>query len=171
MMVAGGVGQTPLLTLAKEHLGLQRFGVPPRETPHVPRVTLCFGAQSADLLACVDDFQALGLDVQLATDDGSRGHHGFVTDLLESMLIERPATAQTTVQIVSCGPVVMMQRTAEIAARFALPCYVSLETPMACGIGICFTCVAKVRDDTGQWDYQRTCVEGPIFDAARIDWS
>ena len=167
IMVAGGVGQTPLLTLAKEHLGLQRFGRPPRESPRVPRVTLCFGAQSAGFLAGVADFQALGLDVQLATDDGSRGHHGRVTDLLESLLIDR----SDAVQIVSCGPVAMMQRTAEIAARGAVPCFVSLETPMACGIGICFTCVAKVRDEMGQWDYQRTCVEGPIFDAARIDWS
>ncbi len=167
IMVAGGVGQTPFLTLAREHLGLQRFGVPPRVVPVVPRVTLCFGAQSADLQAGVDDFQALGIDVQLATDDGSRGHHGFVTELLEPILVERAAGAC----IVSCGPVAMMQRTAAMAARFAVPCYVSLETPMACGIGICFTCVAKIRDDAGDWDYRRTCVEGPVFEAARIDWS
>ncbi len=63
-----------------------------------------------------------------------------------------------------------MERAAAIAAEFRAPCQVSLETPMACGIGICFTCVAKVRDDAGGWDYKRTCVEGPIFDAERIEW-
>ncbi len=64
----------------------------------------------------------------------------------------------------------MMEAVAQIAARAQVPCEVSLETPMACGIGICFTCVARVRDDSGAWDYKRTCVDGPIFDAARIDW-
>jgi dihydroorotate dehydrogenase electron transfer subunit len=49
-------------------------------------------------------------------------------------------------------------------------CDVSLEAPMACGIGICFTCVAKVRDASGGWDYRRTCIEGPVFDSSLIDW-
>ena len=64
-----------------------------------------------------------------------------------------------------------MEAVAELARERNVPCQVSLETPMACGIGICFTCVAKVRDETGDWDYKRTCVEGPVFDAAKIDWS
>ena len=63
-----------------------------------------------------------------------------------------------------------MEAVAKIAAEQKVPCQVSLETPMACGIGICFTCVAKVRDETGEWDYRRTCVEGPVFDAACIEW-
>ena len=63
-----------------------------------------------------------------------------------------------------------MEAVAGIAARFDIPCEVSLETPMACGIGICFTCVAKIRDDAGGWDYKRTCVEGPVFPADRIVW-
>ena len=64
----------------------------------------------------------------------------------------------------------MMEAVARIAAERGVPCQVSLETPMACGIGICFSCVARVRDADGTWDYKRTCVEGPIFDAARIEW-
>jgi dihydroorotate dehydrogenase electron transfer subunit len=64
----------------------------------------------------------------------------------------------------------MMEAVAEIAARHGVPCQVSLETPMACGIGICFTCVAKVRDAHGEWDYKRTCVEGPVFEAGQIVW-
>ena len=166
IMVAGGVGQTPFLTLAQEHLGRARFGTPPRAVTPVPQVTLCFGAQSECFLAGVEDFLSLGVAVELATDDGSRGHHGLVTDLLESMLAQRTGV----VRIVSCGPLAMMQRTAKIAERFEVPCYVSLETPMACGIGICFSCVAKIRDDAGEWDYKRTCVEGPVFDATTVVW-
>jgi len=59
---------------------------------------------------------------------------------------------------------------AQLAAEHDVPCQVSLETPMACGVGICFTCVAKVRDESGGWDYKRTCVEGPVFDARQIVW-
>ena len=64
----------------------------------------------------------------------------------------------------------MMEAVAEVAARHDVSCQVYLETPMACGIGICFTCVAKVRETGGQWDYRRTCVEGPVFDAKCIIW-
>ena len=59
---------------------------------------------------------------------------------------------------------------AELATQREVPCEVSLETPMACGIGICFSCVAKVREDDGNWDYRRTCVEGPVFEASAIVW-
>jgi dihydroorotate dehydrogenase electron transfer subunit len=65
----------------------------------------------------------------------------------------------------------MMAAVADLARQTCLPAQVSLETPMACGVGICFTCVASVRDDRGRSDYRRTCIEGPVFDAARIDWS
>ncbi len=63
-----------------------------------------------------------------------------------------------------------MQAVAQIAAAEKIPCLASLETPMACGLGICFSCVAKIRQPDGGWDYRRTCVEGPIFDAAQIEW-
>ena len=63
-----------------------------------------------------------------------------------------------------------MEAVAAVAEQHRVPCQVSLETPMACGIGICFTCVAKVRDASGDWDYKRTCVEGPVFDAEAIEW-
>ena len=166
IMVAGGVGQTPFLSLAKEHLGLQSFGEPRRKVGTVPKISLCFGAQSERFLAGVDDFRQLGIDVYLATDDGSIGHHGLVTDLLANLL----AGQREDVCVVSCGPVAMMRQSAEVSAKCDVPCLVSLETPMACGIGICFSCVAKIRDEQGQWDYKRTCVEGPVFDATKIDW-
>jgi dihydroorotate dehydrogenase electron transfer subunit len=166
IMVAGGIGQTPLLALARQCLGDRRYGDPPREAALSSRVTLCYGVRSADLLACVEDFQRIGVDVRLATEDGSRGRRGLVTQWLEPVLAED----STPARIVCCGPEPMMEAVARIAAQAGAPCQVSLETHMACGIGICFTCVAKVRDASGSWDYKRTCVEGPVFDAAQIEW-
>ncbi|MGE0605918.1 MAG: dihydroorotate dehydrogenase electron transfer subunit [Pirellulales bacterium] len=166
VMVAGGIGQTPFLALAREFLGQRRYGL--RESPLASRVTLCYGARAADLLAGVEDFRAAGVDVRISTDDGSAGHHGLVTDLLQTVLDEDVSGEQPDIRIVCCGPEKMMAAVASLAANRQVPCEVSLETPMACGIGICFSCVARVRDDQGTWDYRRTCVEGPIFDAARL---
>lgn len=166
VMVAGGIGQTPFVCLAKEYLGLQTFGTPAREVTQCNRVTLCYGGRSADLLAGVEDFKRLGVDVRIATDDGSLEHHGLVTDLLSQVLDEFDAECQ----VVCCGPEPMMEAVAHVTANANVPCRVSLETPMACGIGICFTCVAKVRDESGEWDYKRTCVDGPVFDAELIEW-
>jgi dihydroorotate dehydrogenase electron transfer subunit len=115
------------------------------------------------MLAGVEDFQRLGVEVRVSTDDGSAGHHGLVTDLVMSTLLESPGC-----RVVCCGPEKMMEATAHICREARVPCQVSLETPMACGIGICFSCVARVRDESGGWDYRRTCVEGPVFDAEQI---
>lgn len=166
IMVAGGIGQTPFLALAQETLGTRCYGEATRQVARCNRVTLCYGARTADLLAGVEDFQRAGVDVRIATDDGSRGHHGLVTDLLRDTLAESGDDRQ----IVCCGPEPMMEAVAGVAAETETACQISLETPMACGIGICFTCVAKVRDADGQWDYKRTCVDGPVFDAESIVW-
>jgi dihydroorotate dehydrogenase electron transfer subunit len=64
----------------------------------------------------------------------------------------------------------MMEGVGKVAAKYGVPCEVSLETPMACGIGICFTCVAKIRQEDGEWDYRRTCLEGPVFPAEKVVW-
>ena len=183
IMVGGGIGQTPFMALAKESLRLRRYGDPPRDAPPVKRVTLCYGARRREYLAGVTDFERLGVEVQISTDDGSAGHHGFVTDLLRRA-VDVPLSGRekhptpfigsavpVAQRIVACGPMPMMKAVAGIAATAEIPCQVSLETPMACGIGICFSCVAKVRDPLGgEWDYRRTCVEGPVFDATRIVW-
>jgi dihydroorotate dehydrogenase electron transfer subunit len=165
-MVAGGIGQTPFLALAQEALGQKTYGNPPRSAARASRVTFCYGARTRDYFAGVEDFERLGIEVRLATDDGSRGHRGLVTDLLRQVLAESGDERR----IVCCGPEPMMEAAARIAAEAEVPCEVSLETPMACGIGICFSCVAKVRQPDGSWDYKRTCVEGPVFDAGRIVW-
>ncbi|REK05481.1 MAG: dihydroorotate dehydrogenase electron transfer subunit [Planctomycetota bacterium] len=166
IMVAGGIGQTPFPALAREHLGKRAYGDPPRQVKQVPRVTLCYGARSKEYLAGVEDFESLGVEVHTSTDDGSAGHHGLVTDVLTEVLDAGGGRAR----IVCCGPEPMMEAVARLAAEREIPAQVSLETPMACGIGICFSCVTRVRQDDGGWDYRRTCVEGPVFDAERIEW-
>jgi dihydroorotate dehydrogenase electron transfer subunit len=165
VMIAGGIGQTPFLALAREYLGQRPYGDPPRQTQRAPRVTLCYGARNKDYLAGVEDFERLGLEVRISTDDGSAGHHGFVTEVAAQVLDAAPQA-----HVACCGPEPMMEAVARLAAARGITCQVSLETPMACGIGICFSCVTRVRDAGGGWDYRRTCVEGPIFDAAAIEW-
>lgn len=167
LMVAGGIGQTPFFALAQEALGLKQYGDPPRHALKAEKITFCYGARTADYFAGLADFERLGIDIRLATDDGTRGHHGLVTDLLKQVLAEQKNPAA---KIACCGPEPMMEAVAKIALAANIPCQVSLETPMACGIGICFTCVAKIRQPDGGWDYKRTCVDGPIFDAALVEW-
>lgn len=166
LMVAGGIGQTPFMALARQYLGQCRYGEPPMEVAPARRVTLCYGARNAAYLAGVEDFRQLGVDVRVSTDDGSAGHRGLVTDLVRELL----ETPRAGCRVACCGPEPMMHAVAELTAQHDVPCQVSLETPMACGIGICFSCVTRVRDEQGGWDYRRTCVEGPVFDAQAIEF-
>jgi dihydroorotate dehydrogenase electron transfer subunit len=166
ILVAGGVGQTPMLTLAAAALGKAQFGDPVQSTGYAKRVTLCYGARTKAYLAGLADFEKACTEVRIATEDGSFGHHGRVTDLLKAILAE----SNVDCRIACCGPEPMMEAVSEISKVHAVACEVSLETPMACGIGICFTCVAKIKQMDGQWDYQRTCVEGPVFDAEKVVW-
>ncbi len=179
-MVGGGIGQTPFMALARESLGSRRYGDPPRVASRASRVTLCYGARRGEYLAGVPDFERLGVDVHISTDDGSAGHHGLVTDVLRCVLDapsppaplpqrgEGSKTPAASRRIICCGPMPMMRAVAEMARAAEVPCWASLETPMACGIGICFSCVAKIADAAGDWDYRRTCVEGPVIAAERI---
>lgn len=163
--VAGGIGQTPFLGVIREALGLKSYGNPPRRVLRKPEsVTLCYGVRSAEFAAGLDDFNIDGLDLRLSTDDGSLGHHGFVTDLLKQRLDECGQSAH----VYCCGPEPMMKAVAEICGNQTVPCWLSLETPMACGFGACFSCVTKVRESDGTWDYRRTCVEGPVFNAEKL---
>jgi dihydroorotate dehydrogenase electron transfer subunit len=166
VMVAGGIGQTPFVALAKEALGQQAFRSGERANGYARRVSFCYGVRSADYLAGVEDFRRAGAEVHIATEDGSLGTPKLVTDILRDVL---DASSEIAIRVVCCGPEPMMEAVAHIAAVRNIECQVSLETPMACGIGICFSCVAKIGapDD---WDYKRTCVEGPVFDAREIVW-
>lgn len=168
LLVAGGIGQTALLTLARERLGLASYGNAGRTVPRATRATLCWGARTSAAFGCTDDFRRSGCDVRLATLDGSAGVRGTVVDLLDETFAA--GLGPGTTRIACCGPEPMMAAVAAWAAARGVPCEVSLETPMACGIGICFTCVAAIRGSDGEWDYRRTCVEGPVFDADRVVW-
>jgi dihydroorotate dehydrogenase electron transfer subunit len=159
-LVAGGIGQTPFLAYARQLLGQRGYGHRPARRG-VQRASFYYGVRSADLLAGIEDFQSAGLEIHLATDDGSEGFHGFVTQLLPAR--ERPQ------HLIGCGPEPMMKALASFAGRWQVPCHLSLETPMACGVGICFSCVTPVRTNAG-WDYRRVCVDGPVFDAATLVW-
>ena len=166
--VAGGIGFTPFLAVAREALGVAAYGDATERQPlRAKQVTMCYGVRSADLLTGADDFRSAGVDLRVASDDGSIGHAGLVTDLLDQILGE---SGGQSLRVACCGPEPMMQAVAERCAAQSAPCEVSLETPMACGLGVCFSCVAKVQQPDGAWDYKRTCVEGPIFDASKIVW-
>ena len=144
----------------RDLLGARGYGGrPPRRQAR--RVSLYYGVRTADLAAGVDDFRPTGADVRLASDDGSLGFRGFVTQLLQQH--ERPD------RLVGCGPEPMLHALAQLARAWGVPCDVSLETPMACGLGVCFSCVTPVRTAAG-WDYKRVCVDGPVFDAAGLAW-
>ncbi len=166
--VAGGIGQTPFLAVTREALRLEHYGQPARTAGARPdSVVLCYGARSREYLAGLDDFALPGLELRISTDDGSSGHHGLVTDLLKTELAQDSGATE----VYCCGPEPMMHAVAEICHSSEVPCWLSLETPMACGFGACFSCVTKVREPDGSWDYRRTCVEGPVFDSRRLVFS
>jgi dihydroorotate dehydrogenase electron transfer subunit len=164
-IVAGGIGQTPFVAVVREALGLDRYGDPVRQPAGKPRkITVCYGARKDSLLAGLDWFQLLGVDLRIATDDGSQGHRGYVTDLLRQVI----ASDDPPTTVYCCGPEPMMRAVAEITGRSDTPAWLSLETPMACGFGACFSCVTRLRQPDGTWDYRRVCVEGPVFPADQI---
>ncbi len=107
--------------------------------------------------------------MEIATDDGSRGHKGFVTDLLRERLAGLSVEERRKTRVLCCGPEPMMHAVAKLCAERGTPCWLSLETPMACGFGACFSCVTKVKQGDS-WDYRRVCVEGPIFPAEELVW-
>jgi len=154
-MVAGGVGLAPFATLAD---ALVALGTP---------MTLFYGARRAIDLYRADAFEALGARLMLTTEDGSRGEMGRVTGPLERELAAVPAGAALT--IYACGPTPMMQAVAAIGARFGRRVFVSLEPVMGCGMGGCYSCVVRVTRGAGS-HLVRSCLEGPVFDAASIVW-
>jgi dihydroorotate dehydrogenase electron transfer subunit len=165
LFVAGGIGQTPFLSLGRWWLGHSAYGGQAFDPPAVS-VRLLYGVRTAGLAAGLTDFEAAHIPIELATDDGSAGHHGFVTELLRARLErgERPA------KVVGCGPPPMLKALAQLVAAFGVPCDLSLENHMACGFGACFSCVAPIRQPNGSTDLRRVCVEGPTFPAETIAW-
>jgi dihydroorotate dehydrogenase electron transfer subunit len=165
LFVAGGIGQTPFLALGRWWLGRAGYAGQSFDRP-AASARLLYGVRTAALAAGVDDFEAAGIPVELATDDGSAGHLGFVTELLRSRLArgDRPA------KVVGCGPPPMLRALSGLVAEYDVPCDLSLENHMACGFGACFSCVAPIRGADGSVDLRRVCVEGPVFAAGDVVW-
>lgn len=148
ILLGGGMGVAPLHFLAQKISQLGRKGL------------LLLGARSKKEVFCVDQFERLGFEVMVATEDGSLGVKGIITDLITPELVDEKSAGY------ACGPYAMLRAVAQLAREKNLPCQVSLESSMACGIGACLGCVAKMNDGS----FLRVCVEGPVFDAGRVQW-
>ncbi|HZS42498.1 MAG TPA: dihydroorotate dehydrogenase electron transfer subunit [Polyangia bacterium] len=152
LLVAGGVGLAPLLWHAE---AARAAGL---------SCELFYGARSSGELVLLDEIERSGARLHLATEDGSRGIHGRVTAALEARL--REGALGPRPHVLTCGPNAMMRAVVEIVRAHALPCFVSVEGEMACGIGACLGCAIPLTDGTKPFGY--ACVDGPVFDAARI---
>jgi dihydroorotate dehydrogenase electron transfer subunit len=155
IIVAGGTGIASVYELAARLAGLHP-------------VEVLFGARTRSDLMALEDFEALEIPLRVATEDGSAGVRGVVTDLLEAALDDPklgdlPGSGQ---RVYVCGPTAMMRRCAEIASRREVPCIAALESTMACGFGVCLGCATPLR----KGGYSLVCRDGPAFDAASIDW-
>jgi dihydroorotate dehydrogenase electron transfer subunit len=116
----------------------------------------------------VDEFAEDGIPTVLATEDGSAGFRGLVTEALKTYL--RDVWKGEPLALYGCGPTPMLKALAAVAAERRLPCQISLERFMGCGVGLCLSCVMKRRDATSEkgWTFRLTCREGPVVDAAEV---
>jgi dihydroorotate dehydrogenase electron transfer subunit len=155
-MVAGGVGLAPFWTLA-EALVARRV-----------KTTLFYGARRAQELFYLDFFRSLGIGLVLTTEDGSAGEKGRVIAPLDRLLAGRAPGQPVT--IYACGPEGMLEATARTAATYTRPCEVSVERIMGCGTGGCYSCVVPMKTESGGFHHVRSCIAGPVLDAAQIVW-
>ncbi|MDO8661692.1 MAG: dihydroorotate dehydrogenase electron transfer subunit [Candidatus Omnitrophota bacterium] len=155
MLVAGGMGVAPLMFLAEKL-------TEGRKQRAENRITVLIGAKTKKQLLCADDFKKLGCIVKIATDDGSQGFHGKVTDLLHNLSSDFRSLPSA---IYACGPKPMLQAVADISNQRGFPAQLSLEEHMSCGIGACLGCVVKT-----QAGFKRVCKEGPVFNSRDLVW-
>jgi dihydroorotate dehydrogenase electron transfer subunit len=154
VLVGGGYGTAPLIPLAE---ALVTAGSPIEMIVGAATASKLFG----ELLAK----RTIGA-VTVTTDDGSAGVRGWATDALPAA-IER-VNAQV---VYACGPMAMLRAAGNVARAHAIPAQVAVEEAMACGIGVCMTCVLPVRGADGASRFVRSCVDGPVFDAERVRWA
>ncbi len=150
LLVAGGYGMAAMYLLAERS----------------PQKGIVFvgGRRRIDIL-CEEEFEAIGWEVRATTEDGSHGQKGLVTEPLVSELREQTAGRK----IFACGPNPMLRAVGKIAEEHEVPAELSVDEHMCCGVGVCLTCVIKVRSENEDgWAYQRTCTEGPVFDARDV---
>ena len=150
LLVAGGYGMAAMFLLAQRS----------------PQKGIVFvgGRRRVDIL-CELEFAAIGWEVRVTTEDGSHGEKGLVTQPLLAEL-QRGAAGK---KLFACGPTGLLKAVGQTAADFNVPAELSMDEHMGCGVGTCLTCVIPVRAGDG-WEYQRTCTEGPVFDARQIVW-
>ncbi|HPF13422.1 MAG: dihydroorotate dehydrogenase electron transfer subunit [Planctomycetes bacterium] len=158
-LVAGGIGSAPFF------MGIQQAlaqGVAAKD------LTLIYGGRSKRFLYDLDQFAGLGVRVIAATDDGSAGFHGNVVQACQDLATREGTQA---VQVFTCGPDPMMKAVLRFAQEHALEAWVSLETYMGCGVGICNGCaVGTVEGGTlGDWPVAKCCIDGPVFRAADVE--
>jgi dihydroorotate dehydrogenase electron transfer subunit len=157
LLVGGGYGTAALFFLA-DKLRARRC-----------RLDFLIGAAAAERLFHAMEARRLGHTLTVTTDDGSAGQRGLVTDPLPALL-GRLGTAQ----VYACGPMPMLAAVSRVAAEHGVPCQVAVEELMACGTGICFSCVVPVADPSrpeAPARMARSCLEGPVFDGAAIAWA
>ena len=174
ILVSGGMGAGPLQHLAK---------ILTADFPDIDVIAFA-GAKTSDSLPfkrrldkiaqqlefSLPEFAKYGVQSLLATDDGSAGFAGLVTDCLLEWLGKSDLAGESTF-IYSCGPEVMLARMAEIAKERNIDCQVSMERRMACGIGICQSCAVECKgDNSGETVYKLCCTDGPVFDSSEVVW-
>lgn len=153
LLVGGGVGLAPLYYLAKVLVGRGE------------KVRLFAGGRNRDDILCITEFERLGVETYVATDDGTLGDRGFVTQVLERHLA-------SGMRIFACGPTPMLNAVAKMAHAHEVPCQVSMEAYMACGVGACLGCVMKgANHSEATPDYRCVCKDGPVFDSFELQWS
>jgi dihydroorotate dehydrogenase electron transfer subunit len=155
LLVGGGYGAAPMFLLASE---LRAHGC---------RADLLIGAASAGRLFKPDESARVGDSLTVTTDDGSAGQRGLVTDAMPALLARTGGTV-----VYACGPMAMLAAVARSAAAAGVACQVAVEEQMACGTGICFSCVVPLFDGApGITRMARSCTEGPVFDGAAVAWA
>jgi dihydroorotate dehydrogenase electron transfer subunit len=152
ILVGGGTGAASLYGLAKDAM-------------EAGTAIVILGAQRAELLMAAGDFEKLGVELRIATEDGSRGTQGLVTHVLAEMLDEK-AAAGTETTLFACGPTAMMRACNELALSAGVRCRVALENRMACGFGVCLGCAVPMAGG----GFSLVCNQGPVYDAADLDW-
>lgn len=152
LLVGGGYGAAPLLYLAQV---LQQRGL---------RVDMVMGASSQDRIFNAIEAKRLSASTVFTTEDGSFGVHGRVTDVLEQTV-----AASATKVVYACGPMPMLAAVSQAAARLGVVCQVAVEEAMACGVGVCWTCVVPYHRRDGVHNL-RACIDGPVFNGGRIAW-
>jgi dihydroorotate dehydrogenase electron transfer subunit len=156
LAVGGGTGIFSMLSLTA------KYGA---------NAKVALGFRTRSLVNSVEEFEKCGASVSVITDDGTSGRKGFVTELVRETLDNGGIDA-----VYICGPMRMMANTYAIVKEYGVPCEVSLEERMGCGVGACQACVCKfVADKTktaadGDFIYKRVCVEGPVFPAEEVLW-